>query len=164
MDNNNSETPENKSQPESPQPDGKPAYQDWHELRRAARQARHEARQQWREQRYEFRGMYGYGWFGGALLILLGIVFLLQNFYALPINNWWAIFILLPAFIAFNRAWHLYQPEGRLNWLVWRSFLSGLFFTLLTLVLLFNVDWGLFLPILLILFGITLLAGVMIPK
>jgi len=160
MDNNSPESTENKSQPESPQPDAKPAYQDWHELRRAARQARHE----WREQRFEFHSMHGYGWLWGALLIILGIIFLLQNFYAFPLNNWWALFILLPAFNAFNRAWRFYQPERQFNWLVWRSLLGGFFWTLLTLALLFNVDWGLLLPIMLMLFGVSILAGLVIRK
>jgi hypothetical protein len=164
MENNNSELPENKSQPESQTPDAKPPYQDWHELRKAARQARHEAREQWREQRFQFRGMNGYGWFGGALLIIFGVVFLLHNINALPLNNWWALFILIPAFSAYNRAWRMYQPAGQLNWLVWRSLLGGLFWTLLTVVLLFNVNWGFLLPILLILFGIGILAGLALQK
>ena len=166
MDNNNSESTENKEKPEGEAPEAQPAYQDWHEMRRAARQARHDARYQWREQHYEFRGMNGsaYGWFGGVVLIMLGLVFLLHNIYALPLNNWWALFILFPAFNSFSRAWFGYQSAKELNWLVWRSLLGGLFWTLLTLVLLFNVNWSLLLPILLILFGISILAGLFFRK
>jgi hypothetical protein len=48
-----------------------PAYGDWREQRRAERWARREARWYGRAGR-------PYGWIGGAILILLGVVFLLD--------------------------------------------------------------------------------------
>jgi hypothetical protein len=36
-------------------------------------------------------------WIGGAVLIGLGIIFLLQNFMNISLANWWALFIMIPA-------------------------------------------------------------------
>mgnify|MGYP001316381740 CR=1 FL=1 len=44
------------------------------------------------------------GWIGGAILIFIGTVFLLKNFgFPFP-ENWWAVFILIPAVAAFAGA------------------------------------------------------------
>jgi hypothetical protein len=160
MDTNNSTSTENKNptgdQPSTPPP----AEQDWHELRRAARQARREARYQWRGQNVNINieTMHGGGWFLGVVLIILGIVFLLSNIFALPLHNWWALFLLIPAFSGLRGAWYKYQTAGQLNWMVWRSVLGGLFWIFLTVVFLINLSWGLLLPVLLILFGLGILA------
>ncbi|HVP20663.1 MAG TPA: hypothetical protein VMS73_02260, partial [Anaerolineaceae bacterium] len=37
------------------------------------------------------------GWIFGVVLILIGAAFFLQNFNLLQINNWWALFLLIPA-------------------------------------------------------------------
>jgi uncharacterized membrane protein len=86
-----------KSQPSGTPPSTPPpAYSDWREQRHAECQARREAHRQ----RHAGRP---YGWIGGAILILLGGVFLLQNLNIPFLANWWALFILLPAFRGFSR-------------------------------------------------------------
>ena len=44
-------------------------------------------------------------WLGGAILVVLGLIFLAQNLGIATLNNWWAIFILIPAVGAFTAAW-----------------------------------------------------------
>jgi hypothetical protein len=49
----------------------------------------------WNERR--FNRHRGSGWIWGLGLVALGVIFLLQNFGIFIMNNWWAIFILIPA-------------------------------------------------------------------
>jgi hypothetical protein len=149
------------SSPES-QPSGAPAstpppaYSDWREQRRAQRWARREAR--WRR-----RAGRPSGWIGGAILILLGVVFLLQNLNIAFLANWWALFILIPAFGALAVAWETYRSNGRLTRGGAGSLVVGGLLTILALAFLLNMNVGLFWPILLIVGGLVLLAVALLP-
>jgi hypothetical protein len=156
------------NQPESPsgtQPAGvppsppTPVYRNWHEQRRAEHWAHREAR--WR--RHAGRP---YGWIGGAILILLGMVFLLQNMGIHFLQNWWALFILIPAFWAFVAAWDIYQDNGRLTRGGVSSLTVGVLLTILAFVFLLNLDVGLFWlwPVALIVGGLVLLGTAFFPK
>jgi hypothetical protein len=134
-----------------------PVYRDWREQRRAERWARREARWQRRVGR-------PYGWTGGAILILLGVVFLLQNMGISFLANWWALFILIPAFWAFVAAWDSYRDNGRLTQGGTGSLVGGILLTILALVFLSNLDLGLFWPALLIIGGLLLLGMALLPK
>lgn len=128
--------------------------------------SRHEERMRRREERWEARGgRMGGAWVGGAILILLGIVFLAQNLGALALNNWWALFILLPAVGSFGTAWRLYQNAGgRLTAPARGSLIGGLVFTMIAAVFLFNLNWTWFGPLLIILAGIGLLFNSILPS
>jgi hypothetical protein len=146
------------------QPSGAPASTpppmcgDWREQRRAQRWARREAR--W--QRHTGRP---YGWIGGAILILLGIVFLLQNMGIPFLANWWALFILLPAFGAFVTAWETYRNNGRLTRGGAGSLAVGGLLTILALAFLLNLNVDLFWPLLLIVGGLVLLGtALLLPE
>jgi hypothetical protein len=146
-----------KSQPSgTPASTPPPAYDDWREQRRAEREARREARRQ----RHAGRP---YGWIGGAILILLGVVFLLQNMGIPFLANWWALFIFIPAFGAFAAAWENYRNNGRLTRGGAGSLAGGLLLSILALVFLANLDLGLFWPILLIAGGLILLGTALLP-
>jgi hypothetical protein len=133
------------------------AGSDWREQRRAERRARREAR-------WQARGGRSYAWAGGAFLILLGIVFLMQNLGVAFLTNWWALFILIPAFWAFVGAWNLYQDSGRWTRGAIGSFIVGLLFTGLSLVFLFDLAIGSFWPLLLIAGGVLLVATAFVPE
>ena len=146
------QTPINESQPII---ENQPEYLDRHEQRRRERELRRQAR--WSRR--------GGGWFGGAVLILLGIIMLMQNAGIFHSQNWWALFILLPAFGAFAAAWDRYQESGgRLNAAVRGSLFGGLILTLVTFAFLFNVNGVLFWPALLILAGLGLLVNAMVGE
>ena len=127
------------------------------------------ARRQRREARRAALGAPGRGstWVTGLIMILLGVAFLLRttgNFF-FPLNNWWALFILIPAIGAFDTAIRLYQHAGnQLTSPALGSLLVGLVLTFVTASFLFNLNWSLFGPILLILAGIGILAVTVIGR
>jgi hypothetical protein len=124
--------------------------QDWRDVRRAERDAR-------REERHAQRGSNSGAWVGGVFLILLGVIFLLQSVRGFYLNNWWALFILIPAFGSFADAWNIYRNTGRLNRRVRGALISGCVFSLISAAFLFNWNWSIVLPVLLIIWGVTLL-------
>jgi hypothetical protein len=109
------------------------------------------------------RQMRVYPWLGGAILILLGVVFLLQNLGIPFLENWWALFILIPAFWFFSGTWSSYQHNGRLTRGAGFSLAWGVLLTILSLVFLFNLDLGLYWPLLLIAAGVILLGMSLLP-
>ena len=94
---------------------------------------------------------------GGLILIGLGTFFLLGQFTNFHLQNWWALFILIPAFHNLNEAWHGYQANGRLRGSTRHSVTGGLFLIMLAAFFLLNLSWNLFWPIMLILVGISAL-------
>ncbi len=146
-----SENPQNQEPPSSgPQPDFT---------------SRHEERMRQREERRAARGSRGSGaWVGGAILVILGLVFLLQNMGIFVVNNWWALFILLPAIGAFAAAWRNYQAAGnRLTGAARGSLIGGVVLTMVAAAFLFNLNWPVVGPILIILAGIGLLLNAFLP-
>jgi hypothetical protein len=102
-----------------------------------------------------------YGWvgpgIGGFILILLGIVFLAQNFgYPVP-EKWWTIFLLIPAGGALYAAWRAYQHDGRLSGEAIAPAIGGAALVLLSLALIFDFAWGSLWPLLLIAVGLGVL-------
>ena len=141
----------------TPTPPPPATQQDWRDMRRAERDAR-------REERRAERGSNSTAWIGGIILIALGIIFLLQNVRGIYLNNWWALFILIPALGSFADAWSAYRQQGHISRRVRGAFISGCVFSLVTATFLFNWNWGLVLPVLLIVWGISLLMNSLLPE
>jgi hypothetical protein len=114
--------------------------------RRAAREARGGAR------------------IGGIVLIALGVIFILQNMGALYLQNWWALFILIPALGSFGASYAEYRNSGgRFNARARGSLIAGLIFTAVAAVFLFNLNFSLLLPTILIVAGLGILFNTMLP-
>jgi len=104
-------------------------------------------------------------WMVGAILILLGVVFLMQNLTGFYVNNWWALFILIPAFGSFSRGWQAMQnADGQLTSYSRGAFIGGLVLTAVAAILFFSLDWVIFGPILLIVAGVAMLLNAVLPK
>ena len=100
------------------------------------------------------------GWIGALILIGIGVVLLLQNLgFAVP-HNWWAVFLLVPAVVAFASAFTSYNREGRLTAGAAGSFIGGVVLVALTIIFLLelSINWDLIGPIALILIGLGILA------
>ena len=122
---------------------------DWREQRREERHQRREMR--WKD---------GGAWIGGGILILLGAVFLAQNLGAPLPRNWWAVFILIPAFASFSSAWSLYRRAGgQMTGGVRGGIVGGCILALLAVSFFFGLDWGRFWPVILILVGAAVMVG-----
>ncbi|MCB0116605.1 MAG: hypothetical protein R2873_23815 [Caldilineaceae bacterium] len=107
-----------------------------------------------RGKRDESRG----GWIGGVVLIALGVIFLMQNFGIYSLDNWWALFILIPAISAFGAAWNIYRNNGgQVTPALTGSLVTGVILTLLSLSFLFGLNFGLIWPVFLILGGLSIL-------
>ena len=105
----------------------------------------------------------GGAWIGGVILIGLGMIFLLQNTGALYLQNWWALFILLPALGSFGASFTEYRVSGRFNAKARGSLVAGLVFTAIASVFLFNLNFSLLLPIILIVAGVGMLFNTALP-
>jgi hypothetical protein len=134
-----------------------PVSGDWRELRRQERMAR-------REEHMARHGTHRFGWFGGAVLVILGFALLLENLGLRFLENWWALFILIPAFWSYVAAYDNYQDNGRLTRTAAGSLTVGGLLTLLTLIFLFNIGFGVFWPVLLIVAGLAFISVGFVPR
>ena len=94
--------------------------------------------------------------FFGILLIVLGAIFLLRQFTSFDFRNWWAIFILIPAFGSFSSAWMIYRHSGRINEGVRSSLGGGLITLTVAVIFLFDLDWTTWWPLMLLVPGFVL--------
>lgn len=125
----------------------------------------HEARRQRRADRLAAPSRGG-SWVAGIILIVLGGAFLMQNMgtYRFPLQNWWALFILIPAVGAFDTAFQTYRNTGTFTSTARGSLLVGIVLTLVTAAFLFNLSWTYFGPALIILAGVGILMNGMIGR
>jgi hypothetical protein len=120
---------------------------------------RRAARRQRREQRLADPSRGG-AWVTGFILIVLGTMFLLRNngMSYIPLRNWWALFILIPAIGAFDSALRTYRNAGnQLTAPARSSLLVGTVLAFVTIMFLFDISWAVFGPILIILVGIAII-------
>jgi len=126
---------------QSPPPDS-----DWRDARREERHKRLVSR---------------YGWIGpgmgGFILVLMGIIFLAQNFgYPVP-EKWWTIFLLIPAAGALFAAWNAYQRDGKLTGEATAALIGSVTLLAIAAAFIFDFAWGLLWPVALIAVGVSVL-------
>lgn len=90
----------------------------------------------------------------GVVFILVGAGLLLSRFTNFHFDNWWALFIFIPALISLGRAWQGYQANGRLSEADGGALMGGLFMLLIASIFLFGLNWGIMWPFVLIIIGI----------
>ena len=95
----------------------------------------------------------------GLILIGMGVVFLLTNVAGLTLQNWWALFIFIPAVKQLRCAWSQYQENGRLGHSGRGALTGGLFWALIGSAFLFDLNWGFVWPFFLILGGLGAILG-----
>lgn len=96
-------------------------------------------------------------WNGGAILIGLGVIFLLHNLNVFHLDNWWALFILMPAVANLGTAWRSYQQHGRLTPKAHGSLTGGVILSLVAATFLFSWSWSVMWPVFLIVGGLSAL-------
>ena len=125
--------------------------------------SRREARRHRREQRLADPSQ-GSAWIVGIILIVLGGLFLMRTMGTdIPLTNWWALFILIPAFGALSAAWRMYrEADNRLTIAARSSLLVGLVLSFITFMFLFEISWTFVGPILIIVVGIAIILNYVI--
>lgn len=101
----------------------------------------------------------GHNWIPGAILIGLGLIFLVSNITGFYLQNWWALFILVPGVASFFNAWNAYREDGRWSKRARGGLVGGAIISLVAIIFLFNLDWGTIWPAFLILIGLNILIG-----
>ena len=96
-------------------------------------------------------------WVPGIILIAIGVIFLFTNLTGFHLDNWWALFIMIPAVKNFGSAWGSYQRHGRFTKSARGSLTGGMILTLIASAFLFNISWGLIWPFFLIIGGVAAL-------
>ncbi len=92
------------------------------------------------------------------------MIFLLGNLTGFELRNWWALFILIPAFGSFARAYEQYQHGGTFDRQMRGALFAGAMFTCLSVIFLFDFSWTIFGPVLLILLGGGMLLNAVLPS
>lgn len=104
-------------------------------------------------------------WLWGITLIVLGIVFLLQQTGTFDLHNWWALFILIPAFGAFINVYrYIHSSGGHFTAAARSALVGGLILTLVALIFLLDLNWGVMWPWFLIIIGVGGLLGALAAK
>ena len=93
-------------------------------------------------------------WVPGLILIGLGVFFLINNITGFTLHNWWALFILIPAFGSFSSGVRELRAEGEFTREVWGAFFGGFVMSMIAAAFLFNLNWGLIWPVFLVLGGV----------
>lgn len=103
-----------------------------------------------------------HAWVPGLILVGLGAFFLLRNFTDFRLDNWWALFILIPAFGSLGNFRRAYQRSGRINGEARGSLIGGLILLFVAAIFLFGWNWGAVWPVFLIIAGVgALLSGLL---
>lgn len=127
----------------------------WRKQQRTEHLQRHETHKQEHAERSS-------GWIGGAILILLGLVFLMQNIRFQYFENLWALLFLIPAYTAYTIAWHCYKQNGKIAHGTVITLIIGIFFSVISLVFLFDLTVDLLCPILIVASGFVLLLKILV--
>ena len=99
----------------------------------------------------------------GAIVILLGLVFLANNFgIDFPFvgwHNWWALFILVGAAPPVARAFDRYRSVGTIDAQVAHAMVSALAIVTVALIFLLDASVALWWPVFLVIGGLWMLAS-----
>jgi hypothetical protein len=102
--------------------------------------------------------------FLGLILVVVGVIFLLEQLGDFRLQNWWALFILIPAFGSFSSAWMAYRASGRFSEGVRAGLGGGLIVFVLAFMFLFDLNWNTWWPLMVIVPGLTVfLNGFTLP-
>jgi hypothetical protein len=103
-------------------------------------------------------------WIAGGVLLMIGVLLIVSNVTGAGFDNWWALFILIPALGSLYVAMRNYSEAGAMTEAVRKPLTGGLILLVVSLMFLFNLDWGNLWPLLLIIAGGGLLLTALWPS
>ncbi|MEJ2288066.1 MAG: hypothetical protein P8Y02_05355 [Deinococcales bacterium] len=111
------------------------------------------SRRQARRERRQGRDRVGLG----VLLVAVGALLLLRDSFGVTFQDWWVVFLLVPAAAFLYRAYNGYRASGSFDREVVRHATPGVVLVIVSVVFLFGLSWNLMGPLLLIFLGAVLL-------
>ncbi len=96
----------------------------------------------------------------GLIMIAVGVIFLVMQNSNFRLNNWWALFILIPVVTSWSRAAKIFKEAGELTEEATQVIAGSLFPLFVAAIFLFNWDWGKVWPGFIIIAGFNALARV----
>lgn len=90
----------------------------------------------------------------GGAVILMGVIFLITNMGGRTPQNWWAVFMYVPAILILAQAYSVRQKTGSLNG---GSLIGALSIIVVATIFLLNLSFGTVWPVFIILGGISML-------
>jgi len=103
-------------------------------------------------------------WIAGGILLMMGLLLLVSNITGRSFDNWWALFILIPALGSLYVALRHYTETGTMSEDVRKPLVGGLILLVVSLMFLFNLSWSNLWPFLLIIAGGGLLLTALWPE
>lgn len=94
----------------------------------------------------------------GGVLIAVGVLLVVTRLMGWAFDNWWVLFLLIPAFSSFGQAGKAYQRDGRLGPDGTSSLIGGLTILFIASMFFFGISWTMLWPVLLIIVGIGSIA------
>ena len=92
-------------------------------------------------------------WIAGGVLVMMGLLLLVSNITGTPFNNWWALFILIPALGSLYAALKNYSEVGAMTESVRKPLTGGMILLTVSVIFLFDLDWSTMWPFLLVIAG-----------
>ena len=102
-------------------------------------------------------------WIAGGVLLMIGVLLMVSNVTGAPFDNWWALFIMIPALGSLYIALRNYNEAGAMTEAVSKPLTGGLILLVVSLMFLFSANWGSLWPLLLIIAGGGLLLTALWP-
>ena len=98
--------------------------------------------------------------FIGIILVVLGIVFFLQQTGNMTEHfNWWVLFILIPAVSSLTGMYYAIRNTGTFNQTARSAAGSAVVFFTLAFMFLFGLDWAIYWPLMVLAVGFSILIG-----
>ena len=101
----------------------------------------------------------GSGVIGGLVMIAVGVIFLVTQFFDFHFRNWWALFILIPVLVAWIWAAKMIRGSGAITQISIQAIMGSLFPLFVTSIFLFSWDWALVWPGFIVIAGLNALAS-----
>jgi hypothetical protein len=88
---------------------------------------------------------------GGLFLVLIGGALFVSRVLGIELENWWALFILMPALVMFGVGWMIPRREnGRFSFFSRLFFAAGLVVLVVAGMFLVNLDWSVWWPLMIV--------------
>jgi hypothetical protein len=95
----------------------------------------------------------------GIVIIIIGVIFLLENLYIIDIGyHWWALFFLIPISFLASDIWCMRKNnQGKIPASARGKFIGMAVLLFIMFVFLLGLDWGMIWPVFIIIGGLSII-------